>query len=80
MRNSTQQERYLRSSCKISAPASPLLAPQSTQASPDGQQMLQIVELKGGYPEFPEASKKLVEVHLSKEDDCWKIDAMILVP
>lgn len=47
------------------------------QASADGKQMLQAIELVGTYPEV---TKRVVEVQLSMEDDSWKIDAITFVP
>lgn len=48
------------------------------QVSPDGKQVLQKVEVVGGYPDNV---RRIVDVQLTKEeDDCWRVDAMTLGP
>jgi len=46
--------------------------------SPDGNQVLQKVEVVGRYPE---KVRRVAEVQLRREEDkCWRVDAIILGP
>ncbi len=46
--------------------------------SPDGNQVLQKVEVVGRYPDN---MRRIAEVQLTREEDkCWRVDAIILGP
>lgn len=50
----------------------------SLQVSPDGNQVLQKVEVVGRYPDN---MRRIAEVQLTREEDkCWRVDAIILGP
>lgn len=68
-------------SCVCLAPLTPVRrtgTEQTTaQVSPDGRQVLQKVEVVGRYPADV---RRLVDVQLTKEDECWRVDAITFEP